>query len=65
MNEKQPQNEEFPVGKYLKVFMKNGFKFEGKILRSNNLIVKIHDNPEPRHLLIADMSNFIVNEVLR
>lgn len=59
-------NETFPIGKYLKVFMSNGFKYEGKILRLNRdeTILTFEDRKDgkERNLIIAQIVDFQIND---
>lgn len=60
-------SETFPIGKYLKAFMSNGFKYEGEILFSNDLVVRIKDNlrKEERTLVVAHIVDFVLGNIAK
>ena len=50
----------FKKGEYIKLFLSNGFKYEGHILDFNSTILTIADSRgnEKRHIVIAHIVDF-------
>ena len=62
MNEQT--NTSFPEGKYIKLFLSNGFKYEGVIVGTKNNLLEIKDNrtDRPRFFTISHIVDFEIQE---
>ena len=48
------------IGKYVKIFLKNGFKFEGKITKCDDKYVEILEEENYKILQLVDVSEIKV-----